>query len=78
MRYEDKFSYEVWNRLFECIHRMLGSNKHLTIDIYLDLHDQARVEFGSCVVINSQKLKNTMSWWIHFEGSTLGLQKFSI
>lgn len=57
---------------------MLGYNKHLTIDIYLDLHDQARVEFGSCVVINSQKFKNTMSWWIHFEGSTLELQKFSI
>ena len=57
---------------------MLDYKKRLKANIMLDSYNQTMGEFGCPVTIDSQKLRNPISWWMCFGGSTLELQKFTI
>ena len=50
--------------------RMLGFEDRLKADIQLDSYDQANGDFGSCIAIESRKLRSPTSWWMHFGSST--------
>ena len=64
LRYEDEFSNvdEVRKGLFECMDKMLDYQERLKTDIKLDSYDQTMSEFGSRIVIDSQRLRSLTTW----------------
>ncbi|CAL8115611.1 unnamed protein product [Prunus armeniaca] len=80
LRYEETFSNadEVRKGLEDCMTRMLSFEDRMTTDIQLDLYDEAKGEFGSCLAVNSRKLRTPANWWKRFGRDTPELTKFAI
>ena len=57
---------------------MFGFEDCLKSDIQLDSYDQENCDFGSHIAIESRKLRNPISWWMHFGSSTPEFQKFVV
>ena len=64
LQYKDKFSNvdEVRKVLYECMDTMFSFEDHLKVEIQLDSYDQVNGDFGSCIVIESRKLRSPTSW----------------